>query len=407
MTASASGDLASKLAVVVVSIMAARALAPEVFATYLGLLAAAHVGAAVWDAGVSTLVTVERSRSRAPLSVLAERVVRARLLAFPAWVGAFALASLALGVATRPTAGNIASFAFVSLAISLQQPVLAAVRADLRFSQASAALFVGRWLTVVIFGGALALGLSDGDVELLGFSHLVGEAMVIVGAIVVMRRGSRDGAGAMWDGRSIGLRNALPYAANSLINIAYNRLDILVVAVLVPASQLAAYAPASRVQDALYLVPSAIAAVALPYLSRHGPHGDAGSWHTMRRLWSIGLLIAIPSTVLLTLFMPNVLAFLLGSEYSSAALPSRILAWSMPLAAIGAPLLAYMISRGRGAQTTIAFASAGIVSLALHLILDPRFGALGAATASLVRDVANVAVAGLLVWRAQRAKVGD
>jgi FkbM family methyltransferase len=120
----------------------------------------------------------------------------------------------------------------------------------------------------------------------------------------------------------------------------------------------------------------------------------------MQRLWLIGLLVTVPSAVALTVFMPEVINVVLGSEYAPAALPSKILAWSMPLAVIGGPLLAYLISRGRGVQTTAAFAVAGVVSLALHVILDPRFGAVGAAVASLARDAANVAVAGLLVWRA-------
>ena len=112
-TWSASGDLTSKIAVVAVSVLAARTLAPDRFATYIGLLAAAYLAAAAWDAGVSTLVSLERSRSRAPLSELAGRVAAARLRAFPAWLAAFALASVALGVATRPTPADILIFAVV------------------------------------------------------------------------------------------------------------------------------------------------------------------------------------------------------------------------------------------------------------------------------------------------------
>lgn len=63
LTGSASGDLTSKLAGIAVSVMAARSLA-EGFATYVGLLAVAHLGAAAWDAGVSTLASVERSGLR-------------------------------------------------------------------------------------------------------------------------------------------------------------------------------------------------------------------------------------------------------------------------------------------------------------------------------------------------------
>jgi len=392
--------MTSKLAVIATTVMAARLLTPGRFATYVGLLAAAHLGAAAWDAGVSTLVSVERSGAHAPLSRLANRVLRARLQSFPGWLAAFALASWVLGATTGATVDDIMPFALASLLVSTQQPILAALRADLHFSEASFALFAGRWLTVGTLGCALALGFGSRGVALVGISHVLGESCVVIAAVMSLRHHLGDGD-PEWDERRVRLRTALPYAANSLLSIAYNRLDILLVAVLVPAAQLAAYAPASRIQDALYFLPSAIAAVALPYLSRQASGPDAARWRTMRRLWLLGLLISVPSAIVLTFFMPAVLDLVLGPMYGTAASPSRILVWSMPLSVIGATLLAYLISRGRGIQTTTAFAAAGVVSLTLHLILDPRFGATGAAAASLARDAANLAVAGLLIWRAR------
>jgi O-antigen/teichoic acid export membrane protein len=401
---SAGGDLISKLAVIVVSIVGARVLAPERFAAFIGLLAAAYFAAAAWDAGVSTLVSVERSRAAAPLAGIALRVFRTRLVSLPAWLAAFALAVLAIRSATHVTVGDLIPFALLSIVVSVQLPILAALRADLNFRQAAFASFAGRWLTVATLGGALALRHGNVDLGLFGITHLVGEGLVVAIAVAVLRKPDAA-AGVLWDERRISLRRALPYAANSLISIAYNRLDVLVVAVLVPATQLAAYVPASRLQDALYFGPTAIAAVALPYLVRHSPQGG---WRMMTRLWLVGSLVAIPGSIALTVFMRDLLVFLLGPAYLPAVLPSQILAWSMPLAVIGAPLLAYLISQGRGAQTTIAFAVAGVLSLTLHVILDPRFGAAGAASASLARDAANVAVSALLVWRArEQDNVGD
>lgn len=405
---SVAGDGTSKLAVVVVNVMVARALAPERFATYVGLLAAAYLGAAAWDAGVSTLVSVERARSHASLRSLANRVVQTRLRSLPAWFVAFVLGTLAVALATGPSIVEIAPFVVVSLTISLEQPAFAALRADLRFRQASVALSIGRWVAVAVMGVAVAQGAGRVDLTAVGLAQAIGEAALLLAAGLSLWWRHDPGV-AGWDDTRIRLRAALPYAANSLISIAYNRLDVVVVAVLVPTAQLAAYVPASRIQDAAYVIPTAIAVVALPYLSRDAERvdADAAARRTLKRLWIVGSLVAVPAAVVATLLMPEVIGLLLGPDYATAVLPSRILIWSMPLSVIGAPLLAFLISRGRGAQTTTAFAVALVVSLSLHALLDPRFGAAGAAVASLTRDAANMVVAGLLVWRQMRSGGGQ
>src|SRR5207249_11931759 len=74
----------------------------------------------------------------------------------------------------------------------------------------------------------------------------------------------------------------------------------------------------------------------------------------------------------------------------------------LPAAAIGAPLLAALAGSGRAGDTTKAFAAAFVVAAVLHVLLDPVWGANGAAVASLTRDVANVLIA---AWFAHRAGV--
>ena len=99
---------------------------------------------------------------------------------------------------------------------------------------------------------------------------------------------------ATWDPHTIGLRAAFPFAANTVLSIAYNRLDIILVAVLTTAAQLAAYAPASRLQDAVYLLPTALAVVALPQTSRMVAKDEwLASAALVRLLWRYALAPAI------------------------------------------------------------------------------------------------------------------
>jgi O-antigen/teichoic acid export membrane protein len=220
---------------------------------------------------------------------------------------------------------------------------------------------------------------------------------------------SRDRADRKWQSSSIALRRSLPFAANSILSVAYSRFDILVVATLTTTTQLAAYTPASRLQDALYIIPTALSSIALPYLSRviAGPGGVQRARFVIRQLWRTGLVLTVPAATLLLIGMPLVISMLLGPEYEPSVPAARILSLSMFISVIGVPILALLVAADRGPDTTKAFVAAFATSLALHLALDWWLGSLGAAIASLSRDVANLAVAAYLARDLLRVSRGD
>ena len=118
-------------------------------------------------------------------------------------------------------------------------------------------------------------------------------------------------------------------------------------------------------------------------------------------------LLAVPAAGLLVVGMPTVIGVLLGPDYEASVPAARILSLSMIVAVIGGPVLALLIAAGRGPATTKAFVAAFGASLALHLSLDWWLGSIGAAIASLGRDVVNVAVAAYLARDLLRAARGD
>ena len=388
------GDLGSKVAVLVTTIAAAHLVDPAGFAAYAGLLAIALIAAAMWDAGISTLVSVQGAHN-APFNELVRRVVRVRVLTVPIAVATLAVGFLVFGQVTALDPGVVALVAVGAFLAGCSLPLQAWLRGRMAFGKTAGALILGRWITSAI---TLGFVIGDADISLASLfgAQAVGEAVTLAVLIVaVARLPARPHPG--WDPRTVGFRAALPYAANTVLSIAYSRLDIILVAVLTSAAQLAAYVPASRLQDASYLLPTAVSAVAIPQLSRVLSAGDrvAGA-RLVRRLWGYALLIAIPAAGLLIWWMPWVVTTLLGAEYADAVPAARILVLSVIVASVGSATLALLVAAGRGWATTRAFLVAFVCSVALHVLLDPRFGAVGAAVASLTRDVANLATAAWL-----------
>jgi O-antigen/teichoic acid export membrane protein len=109
----------------------------------------------------------------------------------------------------------------------------------------------------------------------------------------------------------------------------------------------------------------------------------------------MSLMICVP----LSIFAPQVIGFLLGPAYLGATAATRILMWFLPMAVVGAPLLALLAGTGHAADNTKVFALAFAVAILMHVALDHRFGAVGGAIASVSRDPFALAASLLLARR--------
>lgn len=400
-----AGDASSRAAVLLISVLAARSLDPPQFAFYLVLVAVATLATGIWDAGVSTILVRAVSDDRTEISTAVTRALRLRLLTLPAWLVAAAIGFITVGYAGGPPIGPVLLFAAASLFAGTSLVPLAILRGRLRFGVAAASLAIGRWSTAAAVAAATTLPGPDSLLLRLAAAQVIGEVVTLSLAWFATARMRGDaGRGDTQHATEISLRAALPYAANGLLNIAYNRLDVVLVAVLTSTTQLAIYAPASRIQDALYLVSATTYVVAVPTLSRLvalGARPSVVRAH-LQRIWVFGGALAGIGAITVFLFTDALISVVLGSEYLGSTLAVRIILWSMPLSVIGAPLLATLVAHGRGPDTTRAFAAAFGASLTLHLALDWWMGATGAAVASLARDAANVVVAGYFAARILR-----
>jgi O-antigen/teichoic acid export membrane protein len=117
------------------------------------------------------------------------------------------------------------------------------------------------------------------------------------------------------------------------------------------------------------------------------------------RFWKLGLAVAVPIALVVFLAAPTLVPWLLGDAYLGAVKPLRVLVWFLPLAVIQAPILAGLAGIREGGQTALIILVTLLASVALQVVLTPRFGAVGAAAASLGRDVVATPLALLVAYR--------
>ena len=303
----------------------------------------------------------------------------------------------------------IAFIALGSLANGTSMVPLAMLRADLRFAFAGSVTVLGKTICAVLSLSALPQVHIGDPFVLLSAAFFVGECVSLfaASALLVAGPGSRAFHRRVAGRTALRLTSALPFAANSTLSLSYNRLDVVILAALASLGQVGYYAPASRMQDALYLIPGAISLVGFPMIARLFAQGSGDRSRSLgdarrviRRLWALGLGLSIPTALAVYLLAPWLVRYGLGASYVGSVPSIRILIWFLPLAAIHSPLLAGLQAIGRAGDTTVVFGLIFLAALTMHIALDPRFGAIGASLASLLRDVVALP---LSIFFAQRS----
>src|SRR5579885_1038745 len=397
-----AGGLSSRIAVMATTVIAARGLTPEDFAAYVGLSSVALLATAGWDAGVSALLVREFAKGEMTLMRALARAAILRLKTSPVWIVIF------FGGATALARHGIvpplleSCFAAYSLVFGIETIMLSILRAKLRFRKAEAVISLGRWVTGAMSIWGLLMVKQEHRLGFFAVAMLAGECSTLLLATMLAIgepdrhiRSNRNREPSV----SLTLSASLPFAANSILAMAYNRFDVVIVAALTSPSQVASYVPASRIQDALFLLPGAMGTVALPFISRGriSPDHRLDVTEIVRRLTRIGLTVSFIATLLLGSFTRDFIRLVFGNAYLGAVHATQILVWFLPMAVVASPLLALLAGTDHAGDTTTVFGAAFGVAIVCHLLLDSRFGAVGAAVASLARDPVALLVTYALV----------
>ena len=398
-----SGGAVSKLATLLTTVAGARVLGPSWFGVYASLHASADLSAGCLDFGVSQLLSRELASGRLSAAEAIKQALRLRAKTFAGWLLIFVIG---VAVATRNEkmpVGVILTFGVASLCIAAYLIPLAILRGALEFRGYAFSLAWGRWLTASI---ALAALLSNGmlsGLETFAWATLLGEGLTLcLASSMAWRAEIRQSRFMQVNNALLSLREAVPFAAIGIINLLYNRFDIVILGGLSSMREVSQYAPASRIQDLLMMVPSTLGLVVFSVVSTDWcmPGGPERVKKLVEQAAIIGFLASVPFTIAGFAVAARLVPLILGSAYSGSVTPTRVIICFFPAAIFAAPLTWGLAAIGRNTDTVKIFALTGAVAVALHLLLDRRYGAIGGAIASFVREPAALILAIILATRA-------
>lgn len=182
-------------------------------------------------------------------------------------------------------------------------------------------------------------------------------------------------------------RSTVPLLVAGLAVSSYMRLDLLLLAAYRGTDEVAVYAVAVSLAEVLYFLPGALVAALGSRTARLGQADRAAYRSLMERafliLAAVGYVIAGATAVVALTLVP----ILYGEPYRGSVSPLLVLAAATPFVFLGvAQSLATVVDNAQS-LTLARCLLAAVCNLALNILLIPRYGAVGAAAATLAAQV--------------------
>jgi O-antigen/teichoic acid export membrane protein len=379
------GDLASKLGLLLVMVIAARMLATAELATLGTALAVSAILAVCLDAGSGLAITRDGARDEATRGALLSALVVARLPA----VALVLAAAVAVGMAVAAP-GVCVGAALLAALGALTVSLIGYVRAGQDMQPEAVQKPVFSVLALVLTGVAVAVSATAEAVLL----ALVGaNVLALTLFLVPASRSPRTIRVAPF----AALKRALPLGLMAIATVVYYRSGTVGLALLSTPEETAAYTVASAVGFGLLMLPNAITTGLLPHLSATANGRSPTSTRRALR-WSLTLSAPIAGVFALGGYL--LLGPIFGAEYAAAALPLAILCIAVVVIAYNGVLGTALLAAGHVGVIVLQVVCSLVVNLVALVALGSAFGAPGAATATLLCEL--VAAAMLTVASARR-----
>ena len=386
-----SADVVSKTVTLIVTVAAARTLAPGDFGVMALAMTTGWLLGVASDAGLPMYLATRLARARAagqPEYPLAQAALhwRSRLAAAAA-IGAVLAGAWLVPL---PTLAAFTLIVLHQLFGAMLETIGHAFRGLGRTDIESSLSLAHRGAVALT---ALAVLATRPSLLALGIALAVPPLAATIAARAVLKRIAEDGPPTALTARDF-LTNIAPLGAGVLLSALYFRCDVYFLERLHGVELVGLYNAAFRIVDALRLFPAALLAVAYPMMCA------ATDYRRVVRISNLLLVASGLVGVTLYLTAPELLALVYGSNFASAGQALRVLALCVPFFYVNYALTHQLIAWGHERRFLWIACAALVANLAGNALLIPDGGMAGAAISTLGTEV--VVFVGALVALVRR-----
>lgn len=358
----------------------ARYLGPAGFGLYNSTLAWAALFAGAAGLGLEPIIVRELVRRPAERADLLTTAFVLRLLG-----GGLASALALLAAAAWPTASPPLTLVAIASLITLFalgevfdlwfQAQLQSRTAALARTSAFVAACLGRLALIAAAAPVSAfLWLAVAEAAL---------ASALLAAIFLRRSAVRRGHFSRPLAREL-LHESWPNLVGNLASMGYLRADRVMLAALDSEAAAGRYSAAATLVEIWYIFPLAIINSATPLLTRLHASDPARYLRELARLARVHAVVAWTLAAALAAVAPWLVPALFGPAYATGSTTLQLLAFSLPFAFLGVAASPWYLNARLTRVAMRRHLLGGALNLALNALFIPRWGAPGAAAATLL-----------------------
>lgn len=180
------------------------------------------------------------------------------------------------------------------------------------------------------------------------------------------------------------LKDSWPLIFSGIAITVYMRVDQLMISSMSGNAELGLYSAVVRLTEAFCLIPLAFIQSTFPKLIRLKEENEQEFYSALQNLYDRVSLMGYASILFASLFSKELLGVLYGDTYVKAAPILSLLIWSVVFMTLGTARGSFMVTMNLTGLYLKTVAIASIINITLNYILIPKYGAFGAAAATVV-----------------------
>ena len=375
------GETLLRAANFLVAVLVARQFGTALFGLYATSLAYATIAVMIADNGLQISAITSMHASAGDLDHTVGRLYLAKTLPLVAVLAGAAGVLLAVHASALlwTVAGGLALRTVLQSYCQLQVAILKAVDR----MRAIGAVQTVHFAVLVV--GALAVYRLRLPILKLIAILLIGQCVEFAGTWERLRgAGIRPGRAKLGEALRL-LRESTPFGISFTIASFFLRMDVIVLAWIVPAREIGHFAAAQQVLVAVYVLSWLFGSVLLPELVRLST--SPAALHAYVSRWVLRLtLTAVPAALLGAAGGPFFMRVVYGQAFASAGRPFVILCLTIPFVLLNAVYLNRAIALGARSLYLNTYAVAAASGIAADIVLTLALGITGTALAALLRE---------------------
>lgn len=195
------------------------------------------------------------------------------------------------------------------------------------------------------------------------------------------------------------LRKSCHFILPGLMVAVYAQTDKIMLKQMISEAEIGYYSTAVSLCGVWCFVLSAIIDSLYPEIAKTYKTDRVVFERRNRQLYAIVFYMSVSVSLLITILAKPAVSILYGEAYMPTVAPLRVITWYTAFSYLGVARNAWVVCENRQKYLIWVYASAAVANVLLNLLLIPRFGATGAAFASLMAQVVTTMIAPFFIKR--------